>query len=105
MMAKPQPARTRPAPQRMCIACRQGAGKRALIRIVRTPEGVQVDPTGKQSGRGAYLHPAQSCWQKALTQGMIGRSLRVTLSPAEVANLQAYAQTLPETLDDVGQGD
>ena len=30
--------------------------KRSLVRLVRRPEGVQVDPTGKLAGRGAYLH-------------------------------------------------
>lgn len=99
-MAKPQAARPRPVPQRMCIACRQGAGKRALIRLVRGPEGVLVDPTGKLPGRGAYLHPAQSCWQKALAHGMINRSLRVSLSQTEVTHLQEYAASLPEHLDD-----
>ncbi|HUW09157.1 MAG TPA: YlxR family protein, partial [Anaerolineae bacterium] len=43
-------------PQRTCVACRQVQGKRALVRIVRLAGGdVQVDPTGKLAGRGAYL--------------------------------------------------
>ena len=46
----------RRVPQRMCVVCREVQGKRALIRIVRTPtEGVLADPTGKRAGRGAYL--------------------------------------------------
>ena len=57
----------RKAPQRTCVACRQEQGKRELIRIVRTPEQhISVDPTGKANGRGAYLHPVRSCWEKAL---------------------------------------
>ena len=51
--------RPKHVPQRTCIACRKVAGKRGLVRLVRTAEGnVEVDPSGKQAGRGAYLHPA-----------------------------------------------
>ena len=46
-------------PMRMCVGCREMKEKRELIRIVRTPEGeTLMDPTGKKSGRGAYL-----CWK------------------------------------------
>ena len=44
----------RKIPQRMCVGCRQMKEKRALIRIVRSADGnVEVDLTGKKSGRGA----------------------------------------------------
>ena len=40
----------------MCVGCREMKEKRELIRIVRTPEGeTLIDPTGKKSGRGAYV--------------------------------------------------
>lgn len=43
-------------PVRTCIGCKEAKDKRELIRIVRTPEGeILVDPTGKKSGRGAYI--------------------------------------------------
>ena len=43
-------------PMRMCVGCREMKEKRDLIRIVRTPDGEAVlDPTGKRSGRGAYV--------------------------------------------------
>ena len=38
-----------------------------MVRIVRAPDGaVNVDPTGKKSGRGAYLCSQPACWQTAL---------------------------------------
>ena len=83
-------------PQRTCIACRQVAGKRALIRLVRTEHGVVVDPTGKQAGRGAYLHPERACWE------VVVKGNRLEASPAHEAQrdnrreLLAFAQTLPE---------
>ena len=44
-------------PVRTCVACRQEAGKGALIRLVRGPDGsAATDPSGRAPGRGAYLH-------------------------------------------------
>ncbi|MDO4562953.1 MAG: YlxR family protein [Clostridia bacterium] len=49
-------------PQRMCAACRQMKNKSELVRIVKTPEGnVELDLTGKKSGRGAYCCKTEEC--------------------------------------------
>lgn len=86
----------RHVPQRMCVVCREVQGKRALIRIVRTPvDGVLIDATGKRAGRGAYLCQRRSCWQRALTNNALNRALRTTLTENELAALAAYAATLP----------
>ena len=53
--------RVKHIPQRTCVGCREVLSKRQLLRIVRTAEGVRVDPTGKLAGRGAYLHDKRSC--------------------------------------------
>lgn len=84
-------------PQRTCIACRKVAGKRALLRLVRTDQGVEVDPTGKQAGRGAYLHPYQECWRAVLRGGRIDQALRTRLSEENRQALLAYMATLPES--------
>ncbi|MFJ7747774.1 RNase P modulator RnpM [Peribacillus sp. NPDC097295] len=43
-------------PMRKCVATGVMKPKKELIRIVRSKEGeVSLDPTGKKSGRGAYL--------------------------------------------------
>ncbi len=77
-------------PVRTCIGCRGTAGKRDLIRVVRTPEGsVRVDPGGKAPGRGAYLHPEPACWDAAVRRGAVGRALRTVLGPGEVGTLRA----------------
>ena len=81
-------------PQRTCVGCREVLSKRALIRIVRTPNGVQVDPTGKQAGRGAYLHDQKSCWELAL-KGALSAALKVELSEAEKLYLIAFMSGLP----------
>jgi predicted RNA-binding protein YlxR (DUF448 family) len=76
----------------MCVVCREVQGKRALIRIVRTPnEGVLVDPTGKRAGRGAYLCHRAACWEKALSSHALSRALHVTLTADDLAALRAFA--------------
>ena len=72
--------------------------KKTLIRIVRSAEGVKVDPTGKAPGRGAYIHGLRSCWQKAL-QGPIARSLKTELSKDDRQSLQEFLLTLPDEAD------
>lgn len=67
--------------------------KRSLIRIVRTPEGVRIDPTGKLAGRGAYLHDQRSCWEKGL-KGALAHALKTELSADERERLAAFAETL-----------
>lgn len=74
--------------------------KRQLIRIVRSPDGVQVDQTGKLAGRGAYLHDQRSCWERGL-KGALARALKVELTPEDRERLQAFFDTLPEETGEV----
>ena len=108
MAKKKQQPRPKHVPERTCVACRAHGAKRALVRVVRLSEdGVAVDETGKQKGRGAYLCRQRVCWNQALKRGALERALRVTLTAEEVVALQAYAAALPETLelDSVSPGD
>lgn len=86
-------------PQRTCVGCRQVNAKRSLTRIVRTPEGVRIDPDGKLSGRGAYIHNAQTCWQSALKQSL-ARALKTQITAEEMAVLTEYSESLPLELED-----
>lgn len=95
-MAANSGKKVRHIPNRMCVGCRQVMPKRALIRIVRTPEGVMVDPGGKLNGRGAYLHDHLACWQKGLN-GPLANALRTELSEADRIRLAEYAATLKPT--------
>ena len=68
-------------PMRMCVGCREMKEKRELIRIVRTPEGeTLMDPTGKKSGRGAYLCRKAECLKKAIRQHQLERQLQTSLT-------------------------
>ncbi|MCS7038693.1 MAG: YlxR family protein [Anaerolineae bacterium] len=81
-------------PQRTCVSCRRVLSKRELHRIVRTPDGVKYDPTGKMAGRGAYLCASRTCWQTALRQGSLARALKTVLTPEEKAMLSELAAKL-----------
>ena len=80
-------------PQRMCVACRQSQDKKTLVRLVRTPEGVFVDETGKLPGRGAYLHADPSCWETGVKR-YLQQALRTTFSEADLKRLSAYLDSL-----------
>lgn len=95
-MAANQPKKGRHIPNRMCVGCRQVMPKRALIRIVRTPEGVFIDPGGKLNGRGAYLHDQLSCWEKGL-KGPLSNALRTEFSDEDRQRLAEYIATLKPT--------
>ena len=82
-------SRKRHIPQRTCVGCREVLSKRDLIRIVRSADGVMIDPTGKEAGRGAYIHDQSSCWETAL-QGALARALKVDLTNQEREELERY---------------
>ena len=89
-------------PHRTCVGCRTVLSKRSLVRLVRRSEGVQVDPTGKLAGRGAYLHNRRSCWENAL-RGPLAHALRVTLTIDDTQRLREFMQTLPEDEEDTAE--
>ena len=77
------------------MGCRSVLPKRTLIRLVRQPEGVKVDPTGKLPGRGAYLHDRRDCWEKGL-RGPLAHALKASLTPTDLDSLRQFMLTLPE---------
>ena len=81
---------------RTCIGCRETNPKRGLIRIVHSPNGVLVDPTGKQAGRGAYMHAQRACWERAMQGQQIARALRVEIGPQDWQRLWTHAATLSD---------
>lgn len=71
-------------PLRKCIGCGEMAGKRGLIRVVRSKEGeVSVDVTGKLPGRGAYLCLDKACVEKAKKSRAVERALKCPI-PEEI---------------------
>jgi uncharacterized protein len=90
-----KPAKPKHIPQRTCVGCRTVLAKRALIRVVRRPEGVVVDPSGKMAGRGAYLHNRRACWERGL-KGGLAAALKATLTAEDRQRLEEFVASLPE---------
>jgi uncharacterized protein len=87
--------RVKHIPQRTCVGCRTILSKRQMLRLVRTEEGILVDPTGKLAGRGAYLHNRRECWERAL-KGALAHALKVELSAADREHLEDFINSLPQ---------
>jgi predicted RNA-binding protein YlxR (DUF448 family) len=64
---------------------------------------VQIDPTGKLPGRGAYLHDRRECWERGL-KGALGHALKTTLTQDDRARLEEFMNNLPvdEQVENVG---
>lgn len=104
--------RQKHVPERTCVGCGLVQPKRLMVRVVRTVEGeVAADPTGKKSGRGAYICKKWACWDKAVNRSSLGRALKTELSPTDREQLIQYGrafdfesatQSAPEAGGDAG---
>ncbi len=83
-------------PVRTCVACRTEAGKPALVRIVRRPDGgAAVDRTGHAAGRGAYLHADAACIEMARKRKALDRALKTLVGSEIWAELAGTADSRP----------
>lgn len=86
------------SPQRSCIGCRAVRDKKDLVRLVHTPEGsYRLDPTGKLSGRGAYLCPSLVCLNGAVKRKGFDRAFRETVPREQVEALTEEMAGLVQT--------
>ena len=69
-------------PVRQCMGCNAHKPKKELLRVVHTPEGtVELDFTGKRSGRGAYICRSADCLRKARKNRRLESNLGVSIPP------------------------
>lgn len=74
----------RKIPIRKCLATHTAQPKKDMFRIVRKPDGtVEVDTTGKQNGRGAYLSKTKKAIQIAKEKKLLEKELEVIV-PNEI---------------------
>ena len=74
----------RKIPLRKCIISNEQLPKKELIRVVKNKEGVvNVDLTGKLSGRGAYLKKDIKVIEKAIKTKKLDRHLDIKI-PDEI---------------------
>lgn len=84
-------------PMRKCTGCQEMKNKKEMIRVLKTPEDeIVLDATGRKNGRGAYLCFSKDCFQKAVKNKGLERSLKMAI-PAEVY------ETLEKELDEIEQ--
>jgi uncharacterized protein len=78
-------------PKRMCVVCRDKIEKRRLTRIVRTASGLQIDPSGKHDGRGAYVCDQATCRERVATSDILSKALRVRITDADRQRIRELA--------------
>ena len=91
-----QPLKPKKIPERKCSGCGERLPKGELLRVVRLPHegGLVLDPTGKVSGRGAYLCKNPKCLLKAKKGNRLGTALSVEISEEVYAALEREMETL-----------
>ncbi|MBB2478630.1 YlxR family protein [Bacillus sp. APMAM] len=74
-------ATRRKVPLRKCIATGEMKPKKEMVRIVRSKEGeVSIDPSGKKSGRGAYLSKDKEAILLAKKKNILASQLEASVS-------------------------
>ncbi|TYC50794.1 YlxR family protein [Weissella muntiaci] len=82
---------TRKIPMRKDIVTGEMVPKQDLVRIVRTPEGeVQLDPTNRANGRGAYISLDVKVAKLAKKKRTFDRAFSVKLTDDFYDELIAY---------------
>lgn len=80
-------------PLRKCVATGEMKPKKEMIRIVRSEEGtVSIDPTGKKSGRGAYLSKDKEAVLLAKKTNALSRHLNVQIDDSLYSELIEYIE-------------
>lgn len=82
MVKKKKPART-------CMACNEQKEKQELLRIVKSKEGIiEIDLTGKKSGRGAYICKNEECLDKVIKSKRLERVFEKEISSELYENIR-----------------
>ena len=93
-------------PQRQCLGCREMKDKKALIRVVRSPEGeISLDFKGKKPGRGAYVCPDPACLAKVRKSRALERAFESAIPADEVIlTMKRVGDTMPAALRETAEG-
>lgn len=69
-------------PLRKCVGCGEMIAKKDMLRVIKTKENIiKLDPTGKENGRGAYIHFDKGCFEKAVKSKGLERSFKMSIDP------------------------
>lgn len=95
----------RKVPLRKCVVTQEMKPKKELIRIVRGKDAIEIDPTGKKNGRGAYISLDLSVAQKAKDKDVLSQALKANVTPEfydELIEYVDYQLARQELLDSNG---
>ena len=71
-------------PERTCMGCNNQKPKKELLRIVKSKDNIiEVDTTGKKSGRGAYICKDEECLKKLIKSKRLQKVFEMDI-PSEV---------------------
>lgn len=88
-------ATVKKVPLRKCTGCGEMKNKKAMLRVLKTTEGdIILDGTGKKNGRGAYLCHSRECFEKAVKNRGLERSLKCSIPQEVLENLKKEMEKL-----------
>ena len=92
-------------PMRSCVGCQEKKEKKQLIRVIRTPDNrIELDPTGRSNGRGAYICPKLECLRAARKARRLEKSFSCKIS-AEIYDALEAAMQSEEAAAEKGAAD
>jgi predicted RNA-binding protein YlxR (DUF448 family) len=83
-------AADREGPVRTCAGCLQREAQPRLLRLVLAEGRVVADARRRRPGRGAYLHRAPTCVERAVRRGGFARAFRTSLPAAAFADAAGW---------------
>lgn len=85
----------RKVPMRKCIGCQEMKSKKEMMRILKTAEEeIILDTTGKKNGRGAYLCFSKECFEKAVKNKGLERSLKTSIPQSVYESLKREIENI-----------
>ena len=95
----------RKIPMRKDIVTGEMVPKKELVRVVKNKEGeVSIDPSGKKSGRGAYIHLNVDLEKKAKVDKTFDKTFGISISDDFYDELIAYVDHQVERAKLFGNG-
>ncbi|MFT8398429.1 MAG: YlxR family RNase P modulator [Schleiferilactobacillus harbinensis] len=83
--------KVRKIPMRKDLLSNEMKPKKEMVRIVRDPEGtISIDPTGKKSGRGAYVALDSAAIAAAQKNRVVEKALAGNVTDTFYDELYAY---------------
>ena len=61
---------------------------------------MEIDESGKKSGRGAYLCPDVPCWERALSKGLVDHALKTNITDDAKQALHQFCGALAKSSEE-----